>query len=184
MQKSVLVASREARCQPGATQGPLGCLRWPIDLAIAATRRSSFDPESRGLQLGSRPLLFFSSHHALLAAQCLYDLVTGIALKQYRGLLMKIVFAAAVIAMLAVPAYAQGLAKGAGPQPSSQAPKSQQEIEADRAAERAYKKSLGNIPDQPPADPWGSARSIDAPKAAAKTPAAKKSPAKTGSTAN
>ena len=120
----------------------------------------------------------------MLAAQCLYDLVTGVALKQYGGIVMKIVLTAAVIAMLAVPAYAQGLVKGAGPQPSSQAAKSPQEIEADRAAERAYKKSLGNIPDQPPADPWGSARSIDAPKTAAKTPASKKSPAKTGSTAN
>ena len=90
-----------------------------------------------------------------------------------------------MIAMLAVPAYAQSQLKGgAGPQPTPQAPKSQQEIEADRAAERAYKKSLGNIPDQPPADPWGNARSIDVPKTAAKTPAAKKSPAKTGSTAN
>ena len=112
--------------------------------------------------------------------------MVGVALGQHRGILMRIVLAAAVIAMLAVPAYAQGLVKGggAGPQPSSQAPKSPQEIEADRAAERAYKKSLGNIPDQPPADPWGSARSIDAPKTAAKTPAAKKSPTKTGSTAN
>ena len=97
---------------------------------------------------------------------------------------MKVVLAAAVIAMLAVPAYAQSQVKGAGPQPTPQAPKSRQEIEADRAAEQGYKKSLGNIPDQPPADPWGNARSIDAPKTAAKTPSAKKSPARTGTTAN
>lgn len=108
---------------------------------------------------------------------------------------MRVVCAAAVIAMLAGPVYAQSQGRGQTPGPPPPPPKSQQEIDAERAAERAYKNSLGNIPDKPPADPWGSARSIDAPnapkdtskdtsKAAAKTPAAKQPPAKTGSTAN
>jgi hypothetical protein len=94
---------------------------------------------------------------------------------------MRIIFAAAMIAIVAGPAFAQingGKAPSGPPPPPA---KSRQEIEAERAAERAYKDSLGNIPDKPAADPWGNARGVDAPKAAAKTPA---KPAKTGSTAN
>ena len=45
--------------------------------------------------------------------------------------------------------------------------KSPAQIEADKAAERAYKQSLGNIPDQGPVDPWGAVRSTDAPKQSA-----------------
>jgi hypothetical protein len=98
---------------------------------------------------------------------------------------MKLIFAAAAVAMLTVPAYAQSQGRGAPPQPPAAAPKSPQEIEAERAAEQAYKKSLGNIPDQPAADPWGSARGVDASRTAAKTPAAGKKPqSKTGSNAN
>jgi hypothetical protein len=93
------------------------------------------------------------------------------------GIRRKLVFAVAMIAMLAVPAYAQS-------QNSKDPPKSPQEIEAERAAEQAYKKSLSNIPNQPPADPWGNARSMDAPKIAAKTPQAKKSPVKPAGTPN
>jgi hypothetical protein len=70
--------------------------------------------------------------------------------------------------LLAGPAYAQ---KAAPPAPS-QPPKSPSEIEAEKSADRAYKNSLRNIPDQPPADPWGGARSIDAPKSGAKDPPA------------
>jgi hypothetical protein len=92
---------------------------------------------------------------------------------------MRVLGAAVMIALLAAPAYAQSKTPGPPPPP----PKSQQEIEADRAAERAYKSSLGNIPDQPAADPWGNARSLDAPKVVAKTPAAKPR-TKTGSAAN
>jgi hypothetical protein len=92
---------------------------------------------------------------------------------------MRVIFAAAMIVILAGPAFAQ--INGGKSPPGPPAPKSRQEIEAERAAERAYKDSLGNIPDKPAADPWGNARSIDAPKAAAKAPA---KPAKTGSTAN
>ena len=56
--------------------------------------------------------------------------------------------------------------------------KSPQEIEADKAADRAYKRSLGNIPDQGPTDPWGTVRgNNDAPKASA----AKTKKTKTGS---
>jgi hypothetical protein len=68
--------------------------------------------------------------------------------------------------MLAGPAFGQ---QKQTPQPAPGGPpKTQQEIEADKAADRAYRNSLKNIPDQPPADPWGSARSVDTPKTAAK----------------
>jgi hypothetical protein len=94
---------------------------------------------------------------------------------------MRAFLAVAIIAIMAGPAYGQAKSPPGPPPPP---PKSQQEIKAERDAEEAYKKSLGNISDKPAADPWGNARSTDAPKAAAKTPAAKKPPAKTGSTAN
>ncbi len=87
---------------------------------------------------------------------------------------MKVFLVALWIAMLAVPAYAQSQVKQQTPGPPPKPPKSPQEMQAERAAEQAYQKSLGNIPDQPPADPWGIARSADT-KAAAKAP--KKKPA-------
>jgi len=87
---------------------------------------------------------------------------------------MRLFFAIAMIAMLAVPAYAQGSNGKGAPGPPPPPPKSRQEIEAERSAEQAYKNSLRNIPDQPPADPWGNARSVDTPTTAAKTPKVKK----------
>ena len=80
---------------------------------------------------------------------------------------MRVFHAAAVIAILAGPAYAQ-----TQPVPRyGEAPKDKtpQQIEADQAAERAYKNSLSNIPDKGPSDPWGNMRSDSAPKAVAKT---------------
>jgi hypothetical protein len=90
---------------------------------------------------------------------------------------MRILLALAMITALAWPAYAQQKTPQPAPGPP---PKTQKQIEADREADRAYKKSLGNIPDQPAADPWGSARSTDAPKTtktAAKPKSAPKAPA-------
>jgi hypothetical protein len=94
---------------------------------------------------------------------------------------MRVIFAAAMIAILAGPAFAQINGGKTPPGPPPPPAKSRQEIEAERAAERAYKDSLHNIPDRPAADPWGNARGVDAPKAAAKTPAKR---AKTDGTAN
>jgi len=94
---------------------------------------------------------------------------------------MRVIFAAAMIALLTGPAFAQLNGGKAPPGPPPPAPKSRQEIEAERAAERAYKDSLGNIPDKPAADPWGNARGLEAPKAAVKPPAKR---AKTDSPAN
>lgn len=80
--------------------------------------------------------------------------------------------------LLAGPAYAQRGAPAAPQDP----PKSPTQIEQEKASENAYKKSLRNIPDQPPADPWGSARAVDAPKPAVKDPPAKRT--KASSTTN
>jgi hypothetical protein len=67
-------------------------------------------------------------------------------------------------AFLAAPAYAQQVPRY-GEETKDKTP---QQIEADKAADRAYKRSLGNIPDQGPTDPWGTVRgNNDAPKASA-----------------
>jgi hypothetical protein len=84
---------------------------------------------------------------------------------------MRILFALAVITALASPAYGQ---QKQTPQPApGPPPKTQKQIEEDKAADRAYQKSLQNIPDQPAADPWGNARSTDAPKTTAKSKSSK-----------
>jgi hypothetical protein len=57
--------------------------------------------------------------------------------------------------------------------------KTSAEKDADKAAARAYQKSLGNIPDAGPTDPWGAVRSTDAQKSTA----AKPKKTKTGSAA-
>jgi hypothetical protein len=85
--------------------------------------------------------------------------------------LMRILFALAVITALVSPAYGQ---QKQTPQPApGPPPKTQKQIEEDKAADRAYQKSLQNIPDQPAADPWGNARSTDAPKTTAKSKSSK-----------
>ena len=92
---------------------------------------------------------------------------------------MKIICAAVVFALLAGPAYAQAIVPRYGDVDQKKSP---QEIETERETERAYKKSLGNIPDQGATDPWGNVRSDSAPKAAAKAAPAKRT--KTGNRAN
>jgi len=96
--------------------------------------------------------------------------------EQRGALALRIWLALAIIASLAWPAFGQTTKAPPAPPPGAP-PKTPQEIEADKAADRAYQKSLRNIPDQPPADPWGSARSADTPKTAAKSKPATKAPA-------
>jgi len=92
---------------------------------------------------------------------------------------MRVLRAAAMMTLLlAGPAYAQRGAPAAPQEP----PKSPTQIEQEKASENAYKKSLRNIPDQPPADPWGGARAVEGPKPAAKDPPAKRT--KASSTTN
>ena len=93
---------------------------------------------------------------------------------------MRVFAAAVVIALLAGPAYAQSQSVPRYGEVDKK--KSPQEIETEREAERAYKRSLGNIPDQGPTDPWGNVRGDSVPKTAAKVAPAKRT--KTGNTAN
>jgi len=93
---------------------------------------------------------------------------------------MRVFHAAAVIALLAGPAFAQSQAIPRYGETAKT--KSPQELAAEKEAEQAYKRSLGNIPEQKPSDPWGTVRSDGAPKAVAKDPPAKR--AKAGGTAN
>lgn len=101
----------------------------------------------------------------------------------------KLICAAAITALLATPALAQQ--KPVPRYGETDKDKTRSEIEADKAAERAYKSSLGNIPAKPDVDPWGGARSAEKPavrsdaKSAAKSaaPARPKAP-KPAATAN
>jgi hypothetical protein len=95
---------------------------------------------------------------------------------------MRIFLAAAVIASLAGPAFAQdNHIPRYGEEDKDKTPA---EKAADKAAEQAYKRSLGNIPEQGSTDPWGNVRSDNAPKTPAKTTAKTAAkPAKTDSTA-
>ena len=83
----------------------------------------------------------------------------------------RILGAVAVIALLAGSAAAQ---RGPAKYGEEDKPKTPAEIAAERDAEKAYRRSLGNIPEQQKTDPWGTVRSDSAPpKAAAKAPQAK-----------
>jgi hypothetical protein len=93
----------------------------------------------------------------------------------------RILGAVAVIALLAGSAVAQ---KGPAKYGEEDKPKTQAEIAAERDAEKAYQRSLGNIPEQQKTDPWGTVRSDSAPpKAAAKAPPAKPKANAAGGTA-
>jgi hypothetical protein len=95
---------------------------------------------------------------------------------------MRVILAAAMITLLATTAYAQD--NHVQRYGEADKEKSQTEIQAEKDAQRAYQKSLGNIPDKGPSDPWGAVRS-DTPKTATSTtPVAKtaKTKTKTGTT--
>jgi len=98
---------------------------------------------------------------------------------------MRIIRAAAMVAFsaafLAGPVRAQA-PDGHVPRYGEKDPeKTQQQKEADKAAERAYQRSLGNITDKGPVDPWGSERSLTETKSGSK--AETRSAAKTTKTA-
>jgi hypothetical protein len=93
---------------------------------------------------------------------------------------MRVFRAAAVIASLTGPAYAQMPTPNINliPEVVSKTP---EEKEQEAAQQKAYKESLKKIPDaKVSSDPWGSVRGAETPK----TPAAAKSRTKTGSTSN
>jgi hypothetical protein len=90
---------------------------------------------------------------------------------------MRVFLAAAITVSLVSLAHAQNV-----PQYGEEdKEKTQVQKDADTAAQRAYQRSLGSIPDKGSSDPWGTVRSNDAPKApTARAPAAK-TKAKAGS---
>ncbi|WP_322517276.1 hypothetical protein SR870_06945 [Rhodopseudomonas palustris] len=86
---------------------------------------------------------------------------------------MRIVYAVVVFALLAGSAFGQTapMQKYGDPDPE----KSRTEIEAEKQAEKAYQRSLSNVPNATgPVDPWGNVRGGDAQKAAAKPAPAKR----------
>ena len=93
---------------------------------------------------------------------------------------MRVFAAAALVALLVTPAYAQQ--KPVPRYGEADKDKTPQEKAAEKAAEEAYQRSLGNIPDKGPTDPWGNMRSDSTAKAVAKPAPAKRT--KTGNTAN
>ncbi len=91
---------------------------------------------------------------------------------------MRAVLALFMIASLAAPAFAQDTHVPRYGEEDKE--KTNAEKAADKAAAEAYKRSLSNIPDQGKTDPWGAARSTEAPKPApAKAAKAKTKPAGT-----
>ena len=97
---------------------------------------------------------------------------------------MRKIAVAVMLALIAAPALAQDHVQQYGEQPKDKTPSEKAD---DDRAERAYQRSLNNVPDQKPVDPWGAARGDNASKksAAPAKPAVKQSSkAKSGSTAN
>jgi len=95
---------------------------------------------------------------------------------------MRVVTAAVIVACLCGPAFGQ-----APQQPMPQAGEQDKEKtpgqkETEREAERAYRRSLGNIPEQKVNDPWGTVRGDNSAKPAEKPVAAKKTKTGTGET--
>ena len=83
----------------------------------------------------------------------------------------RVLGAVAVLALLVGSAAAQ---RGPTRYGEEDTPKTPSEIAAEKDAEKAYRRSLGNIPEQQKTDPWGTMRrDTAAPKAAAKAPPAK-----------
>ena len=86
---------------------------------------------------------------------------------------MRILLSAAMVIALAQPAFAQTPERMQRYGEEDKV-KTTQERQAERDAQKAYDKSLKNIPDKGPSDPWGTVRSSEAPKTPAKTPAKSK----------
>lgn len=81
---------------------------------------------------------------------------------------MRVFLAAAMVIALGQPALAQQKPMQKYGDPDKE--KSAQELRDEREAEKAYSRSLTNIPDKGPTDPWGAVRSTEKPT----TPAKKK----------
>jgi hypothetical protein len=77
---------------------------------------------------------------------------------------MRAVLALVMITFLSAPAFAQDNHVQRYGEADKEKTTSQKA--ADKAAAEAYQRSLGNIPDKGTSDPWGAARSTEAPKPA------------------
>ena len=94
---------------------------------------------------------------------------------------MRVFRAAALLTLLLT---GPALAQKAVPPPPSDPPKSPSQIEAEKSQDRAYKNSLSNIPDKPPADPWGGARATEGSTSTTAPTPTKRTKASTGSSTN
>jgi hypothetical protein len=95
---------------------------------------------------------------------------------------MRVLLAVVMVALMAGSAFAQD--KHVPRYGEEDKEKSATEKAADKAAADAYQRSLGNIPDKGPTDPWGVVRPTDSAKATETTakPKKAKTATKTGST--
>jgi hypothetical protein len=93
---------------------------------------------------------------------------------------MRVLCFAVVMGLLAGPAYAQS--QSIPRYGELDKDKTPQQKAGERDAERAYQRSLGNIPEKGAADPWGAVRTESPPKTATKNVPEKR--AKTGNAAN
>ncbi|MGA7803053.1 hypothetical protein [Bradyrhizobium sp.] len=91
---------------------------------------------------------------------------------------MRVLLAAAMMVSLAGPALAQDHVQRYGEADKDKTP---EQKAADKAAQDAYKRSLGNIPDQGPTDPWGVVRGSTSGTTPPKVAVAKTKKTKTGS---
>jgi hypothetical protein len=89
---------------------------------------------------------------------------------------MRIVLAAVVLALLVGPAFAQNVdhVPQYGEEDKEKTPEQKR---SEKAAQDAYQRSLSNIPNKSPTDPWGAVRSTDTPKPTATTAKPKKTKA-------
>ncbi|MCA6120634.1 hypothetical protein J6500_01760 [Bradyrhizobium sp. WSM 1704] len=86
---------------------------------------------------------------------------------------MRTIIAAVLMALIAGPVLAQDHIQQYREEDK---PKTEAQKAEDKRAERAYQRSLSNVPDQKQTDPWGIARPDNAPQAASRPhakPAAK-----------
>ena len=80
---------------------------------------------------------------------------------------MRVFRAVSVLVLLVGPAHAQ--TQSVPKYGEAAKTKSHQEMQADKEAEKAYQRSLGNIPNRGPTDPWGDVRTESRTKPVAKT---------------
>jgi hypothetical protein len=102
---------------------------------------------------------------------------------------MRVVTAAVIVAFLGGPAFGQAPQQPVPPYGAEDKEKTPGEKQTEREAEKAYKRSLGNIPEQKANDPWGNVRGDKPADKSADKPAPKKaktgtSATKTGATSN